>query len=105
MISAPSADKPVEAVFPLILAKSGEDVTIAAIRGGKGLHRKLMELGLRTGTTVNIMQKHGGRMILAHDGQRTALGTGMTQKIQVRLSEVCLPEVRLPENHKNQETR
>ena len=100
MNSAASANKPTEAVFPLVLAKSGEDVTIAAIRGGKGFHRKLMELGLRTGTTVTIMQKHGGRMILAHDGQRTALGTGMTQKIHVRL-----PEVRLPENQKNQETR
>ncbi len=74
-----------EAIFPLALTNAGEEVTIAAIRGGKGLNRKLMELGLRTGVSVRIMQKQGGRFILAHDGQRTALGAGMTQKLFVSL--------------------
>ncbi len=80
-----SRPKAHDAIFPLALANTGEDVIIAAIRGGKGLNRKLMELGLRIGVTVTIMQKHGGRLILAHDGQRTALGTGMTQKLFVAL--------------------
>jgi len=77
--------KPQEAIFPLVLANAGEDVIIAAIRGGKGLNRKLMELGLRVGVTVTILQKHAGRFILAHDGQRTALGSGMSQKLFVSL--------------------
>jgi Fe2+ transport system protein FeoA len=73
-------------MFPLALAGAGEVVTISAIRGGKGLHHKLMELGLRTGLAITVLQKHGGRFVLAHNGQRTALGTGMAQKLFVRLS-------------------
>lgn len=74
-----------EAVFPLALARSGENLVIASIRGGKGLSRKLMEQGLRPGTPVAVIQKRGGGFVLGHDGQRTALGAGMAQKLFVSL--------------------
>ncbi len=76
-----------EAVFPLRLAKTGENLVVAGIRAGKGLNHKLMEQGIRPGTAVTIIQKRGGGFVLGHEGQRTALGAGMAQKLFVSLSE------------------
>jgi Fe2+ transport system protein FeoA len=74
-----------EAVFPLALARTGEELVIAGIRGGKGLNHKLMEQGIRPGIAITIIQKRGGGFVLGFDGQRIALGAGMAQKLFVSL--------------------
>jgi len=75
-----------QAVFPLALARTGEELIISGIRAGKGLSHKLMEQGIRPGAIVTIILKRGGGFILGYDGQRIALGAGMAQKLFV-----CLP--------------
>ncbi len=74
-----------QAVFPLALARTGEELVVAGIRAGKGLNHKLMEQGIRPGINITIVQKRGGSFVLGHEGQRIALGAGMAQKLFVSL--------------------
>jgi len=80
-----NTERTAEAAFPLALARTGETIVVAGVHGGKELNRKLMERGLRDGATAMVMQKRGGGFVLACDGQRIALGSGMAQKLFVTL--------------------
>lgn len=72
--------------FPLALAAEGEDVFIYAMKGGKGLSRKLMDLGLSLGSSLKIIQRRpGGALVVARGNLRVALGAGMAQKVVVAL--------------------
>ncbi|HFQ15677.1 MAG TPA: ferrous iron transport protein A [Rhodobacteraceae bacterium] len=78
-----SADK----ALPLALAGEGEHVRIHGLKGGKGLTRRLMDLGLALGSEVRIIQRRpGGAMIVARGNLRVALGAGMAQKVMVTIS-------------------
>ncbi|HOV03000.1 MAG TPA: FeoA family protein [Hyphomicrobiales bacterium] len=74
-------------MFPLALAAEGEKVRIAALRAGKGLSRRLTDLGLPLGAEIRVMQRRpGGAMIVGRDALRVALGAGMAQKVMVALA-------------------
>ncbi|PLX34165.1 MAG: ferrous iron transport protein A [Hyphomicrobiales bacterium] len=73
--------------FPLALAAEGEEVCIYAMKGGKGLSRKLMDLGLSLGSSLKVMQRRpGGALVVARGNLRVALGAGMAQKVVVALT-------------------
>ena len=75
-----------EHAFPLALARRGELVRIAAIRAGKGLERRLYDIGLPVGSEIEIVLREGaGRMVVGCGNTRVALGSGMAQKIMVVL--------------------
>ena len=66
------------------MASVGESVRVMALRAGRGLDRRLTELGLNIGTEVMVSHKQsGGGLLLARDGTRLALGSGMAQKVLV----------------------
>ena len=70
--------------FPLVLAGEGEKVRILAYTHGRGVERKLADLGLPVGSELMIMtRQHGGRMVIARDGVRIALGAGLAHRIMV----------------------
>lgn len=72
--------------FPLALAAEGEEVCIYAMKGGKGLTHKLMDLGLSLGSNLKVMQRRpGGALIVSRGNLRVALGAGMAQKVVVAL--------------------
>jgi len=75
-------------LMPLAIAKAGEVVVIADIAGGATARGRLAALGLRRGDTLEIISNEGkGRLILAHDCTRLALGRGIAQKILVSPSD------------------
>ncbi|MGQ9660541.1 MAG: FeoA family protein [Thermochromatium sp.] len=77
-------DQPAAAkTFPLAMAGEGERVRIRTLQGGKGLVRRLTELGLNPGTEVRIVARQGGGLVVARDETRLALGYGMAVKILV----------------------
>ncbi|MCW8835945.1 MAG: ferrous iron transport protein A [Rhodospirillales bacterium] len=85
-MNAAAARKSQEHAFPLALATPGERLRIAAIRAGKGLGRRLYDIGLPIGAEVEVLQREGhGRLIVARDQARVALGAGASQKIMVTL--------------------
>lgn len=78
------ACSPTEPQFPLSSAVAGDRLIIAALRAGKGLGRRLADLGLPVGAEIEVVNRQqGGRLVVARELTRVALGAGMTQKIMV----------------------
>ena len=70
--------------FPLARGGKGSRVRIVALMAGKGLERRLSDMGLPVGAEIEILHREGwGRMVVARDHARVALGAGMTHKILV----------------------
>ena len=69
--------------FPLAMAGEGERVRIRTLQGGKGLAKRLTELGLNPGIEVRIVARQGGGLVVARGETRLALGGGMASKILV----------------------
>lgn len=71
------------AAFPLTMATEGDRVRVQTLRGGKGLARRLTELGLNQGSEVRVVQRQGSGLVVARGETRIALGGGMAMKILV----------------------
>lgn len=70
--------------FPLSSAEVGTRVRIAALLAGRGMAERISDMGLPVGSEIEIVQRQsGGRMVVARDFARVALGGGMAQKILV----------------------
>ena len=69
---------------PLIMLPEGVQATVVQIRGGRGLCRRLAELGFNAGEMVRVIKNHrpGPVMVEVRDS-RVALGRGVTMKILV----------------------
>jgi|SaaInlStandDraft_5_1057022.scaffolds.fasta_scaffold158545_2 Fe2+ transport system protein FeoA len=75
-----------EKSYSLALAMPGERLRIEGYRSGKGMRRRLSDLGLTLGTEVEILHRQGGGgVIVARDGMRVALGAEAARLIQVSL--------------------
>jgi Fur family ferric uptake transcriptional regulator len=75
-------------LMPLFMAKAGERVMIREMTGGRAGRTRLADMGLRPGDHLEIINNTGqGRIILAHDCTRLAIGRGIAKKIMVSLSE------------------
>ena len=72
--------------FPLALARSGEQLRIAAFKTGKGLGKRLGSLGLRKGSLVQVaLRQKNGSVVVSHENNRVALGAAAAQMIIVTL--------------------
>ncbi len=70
--------------FPLAQAGEGERVDIIGIDGGQGSHRKLADLGLVLGQSIEVVSRQpGGPMLVAVGESRIALGFGLALKLTV----------------------
>ena len=63
----------------------GSRARIAAIQGGRNLHRRLMGLGLRVGAEVDVLHHRGRGVVVASAGNRIALGGGVAEKLMIEL--------------------
>ncbi len=70
--------------MPMAFAPVGSKVEIVNILMGQALNKKLMEMGLSTGSKIQIVKNDGGQLILGIAGSKLALGQGMGQKIMVK---------------------
>jgi len=71
-------------LMPLALASPGEVVKVADIKAGRGLGRRLADMGLTPGTEVVVIDSHrSGPVVVQVRGAKLALGHGMAQKILV----------------------
>lgn len=68
---------------PLTMVARGCPVRLVKINAGRRLTRRLTELGLTPGVSVEVMQNHGGPLLVAVRNTRLALGRGMASKILV----------------------
>lgn len=61
----------------------GRHARIAAIQGGRGLHRRLLSLGLRIGSEIDVLHQRGHGVVVASAGNRIALGGGVAEKLLI----------------------
>lgn len=72
------------APFPLLLAAEGERVRVVAMQGGRGMDRKLADLGLVVGSELTVVRHDSdGPMVVARDDLRLALGIGIAHRVLV----------------------
>ena len=71
-LALPSSDQAPS--MPLFLAKQGEKMIVRAIRSDKSQSRRLADLGLRVGKTINVIQKNRAGVVVGIQGLRLAIG-------------------------------
>jgi ferrous iron transport protein A len=71
-------------VIPLSMARQGEKARVSRIAGGKGLVRRLTEMGLLPGAEIEIISgEQAGPIIIGLRGIRFGLGFGLAKRIFV----------------------
>lgn len=67
----------------LLSLKNGHSGRISSIEGGKQMVRRMLSLGLRVGTVVNMLNHRGKSVVIQNAGTRVALGPGIAEKLLV----------------------
>jgi Fe2+ transport system protein FeoA len=67
--------------LPLSELRIGQRMRLVRVAGGHRLRRRLLALGLNIGGEVEVVQRRGGGVVLARDGNRVALGAGVAHKL------------------------
>jgi ferrous iron transport protein A len=62
----------------------GSRATIKRVKGGRLLVHRLLSLGLRVGSEIELLQRRGGGVVVACQGNRVALGAGVAEKLLLR---------------------
>ena len=77
-------------IIPLAFLLENKQARVVKVVGGRGLVRRLYELGFTTGTKVKVISSSSpGPMLVDVRGVRIALGRGVTMKIIVNQGETC----------------
>ncbi|RJS69291.1 ferrous iron transport protein A [Candidatus Bathyarchaeota archaeon] len=72
--------------MPLAMLSENEEAIVVEIRGGRGLVRRLSEMGFTYGAKVRILHSSSpGPVLVSIRGSRIALGRGAAMKILVNL--------------------
>ena len=62
----------------------GSRGTIQNITGGKEMLRKLMSLGIKTGSEIEILHHRGKGVVVRSNGTRVAVGESIAQHVEVQ---------------------
>lgn len=68
---------------PLARLPLGSRAAIRQVLGGRQLIHRLLSLGLRVGSEIELTQRRGGGVVVATEGSRVALGAGVAEKLLV----------------------
>jgi len=70
--------------MPLIMLPEGARATVVEVHGGRGLCRRLAEMGFNVGDKVRMIKNHRpGPVMVEVKDSRIALGRGVTMRIIV----------------------
>ena len=72
-----------EPTTSLLTLQNGRSARISSIEGGKQMVRRMLSLGLRVGTVVNMLNHRGKSVVIQNSGNRVALGPGVAEKLLV----------------------
>ncbi len=70
-------------MIPLTLADTGKELVIKKVGGSPEVKKHLEDLGLITGSTVNVVSTFGGNVIINVKNSRIAVNSDMAKKIMV----------------------
>ena len=66
---------------PLHNLAAGTEAQITEIQGDPSMTRKLLSLGLRVGSRINVLQQRRKGVVVATAGTRVALGASVADKV------------------------
>jgi ferrous iron transport protein A len=67
----------------LLSLHKGASGRIASIEGDSQMIRRMLSLGLRVGTVVNMINHRGRSVVIQNAGTRVALGPGIAERLLV----------------------
>ncbi len=67
----------------LLALENGHRGRIASIEGDRQMIRRMLSLGLRVGTVVDMLNHRGKSVVIQNAGTRVALGPGIAEKLLV----------------------
>ena len=67
----------------LLSLQNGHSGRIASIEGDRQMIRRMLSLGLRVGTVVDMLNHRGKSVVIQNAGTRVALGPGIAEKLLV----------------------
>lgn len=70
-----------KATIPLDQLPVGEHARITEINGGKKFTRKMMGLGLKVGSEVDVIHRRGRGVVVGKNGCRIAIGGGISSRL------------------------
>ena len=71
---------------PLTALPPGGEGVVVKISGGRGLSRRLLEMGLTPGTLVKVLVNSRGPIIVLVRGVSIALGRGIASRVIVKVT-------------------
>ena len=72
-------------VMPLAMMSEGEEGTVVHVTAGRGLARRLAEMGIGPGARVRVIRNGPGPMLVSVRGVRMAIGRGIAMKVMVEV--------------------
>ena len=69
--------------IPLNAIGSGKCAKVNSLEGGEIMCKKLMEMGMNTGSLIQMVKNDAGALIVKIGETRLVLGRGMAQKVIV----------------------
>ena len=72
-------------VSPLNTLKSGQEGTVKQVMGGMGFIKKLINIGIRTGSKIKVVNASGGPIIVSSEGTKAAIGKGAASRIFIEV--------------------
>jgi len=72
-------------IVPLSYVERGKSARVVSIEAGFGLSRRLMEMGIFSGATINVVEQSFGHVVVEVKGARFALSRGIANKIMVEV--------------------
>jgi ferrous iron transport protein A len=73
------------AIQPLSNIPAGTRIRLVSIPGGRQLNRRLLALGLTVGTEMDVLHRRGRGVVVARNGNRVAIGSGIAEKLGVKV--------------------
>ncbi|MBR6922416.1 MAG: ferrous iron transport protein A [Clostridia bacterium] len=70
-------------MIPLNLAETGEELTVKRVGGSAEVKQHLEDLGFTAGSTLSIVNKLGGNIIVRVKESRIAINEEMARRIMV----------------------
>jgi ferrous iron transport protein A len=87
-----SSEQPQKDLVSLAYLPAGSRGRIAQMLGGRQMIRRLLGLGLRIGSEVEVVQHRGRGVVVASHGIRVALGGGVAEKLLMLPLEPAIEE-------------
>ncbi len=72
-------------VIPLFYLDEGSKAILVEINAGRGLRERLLQMGLVPGTTIEILRKTPGMVVVRFRGTVISLSRGIAMKILVAI--------------------